>query len=595
MPQFLKFLFASCLGTILALGVITLIGTCAIGGLVASAEDKPEIKSNSVLRLSAPTVLPEKTDNVAVDPFSFSTESVTGLQDMRRAIRHAKTDDDIKGIFIDLQGFAAGFASINALRDALVDFKSSGKFIVAYSDYFSQNGYYLASTADVVMVNPVGGMDFGGLAASIPFMKELLDKLGVKMEVFYVGEFKSATEPFRRNDMSKENRYQIRQYLGELYDIYLQNIAESRGKTVAELQNIADNLLIRRGEDAITYGLADQTGYRADIYKVIKDRLGLDDDDDINSIGLATYADAVVKLGKGSDRVAIVYAEGTIGDGSTGLGTIGGDDYAKIFRKIRENDDIGAVVLRVNSGGGSALASENILYEVKRVQEAGKPVIVSMGDFAASGGYYIAASADKIYAEPSTLTGSIGIFGVLPNLSEMTREKVGIHFDSVKTARHALIGDPFYEIDDPQREIIQSQLEEGYRIFIDRVAKGRGMTPEQVDEIARGRVWTGTQALRVGLVDELGGMDEAVAAAAVAAGYEADDYRITEYPRVQDPIQELLKEITGEGKKTDPMASIREELLEGEFGEFYPYIRQARELSEMKGPQARLPFELRFE
>ena len=592
MPKFLQFIFASCLGSLLALGVITMIGTCAVGGIIASAEEKPEVKANSVLRISAPGVLPEKTDNIAVDPFDFSTEPATGLQDMRRALAHAKEDDDIKGIFIDVQNFGGGFASLASLRESLIDFKESGKFIVSYADLYSQGAYGLASTADLVMVNPIGAVELSGFAANIPFMKEFLDKIGVKMEIFYVGKYKSATEPYRRNDMSEENREQIRAYLGEIWGEYLEGIAESRNMSVAQLQNIADNFLVRRGDDAVTQGLADEVGYREDIYAVLRDRLGLDDDEDINSINLAAYADATRDLGSGKNRIAIVYAEGQIVDGKTGLGTVGSTDYGQILRKIKEDDRIKAVVLRVNSPGGSALASENILHEVKRIQETGRPVIVSMGDLAASGGYYISASADRIFAEPNTLTGSIGIFGMLPNVTELTREKLGIHFDSVKTAQYATLAQPFYEIEPREREIIQGMLEEGYEIFLDRVAQGRDMSRDEVNEVAQGRVWTGTQALGRGLVDEIGGIDAALAYAAAQVDLELDDVKLREYPMTKEPIQQLMDEFTGKDDGgSSPVASVREAVIREEIGEdLYPYYKHLREVSQMRGAQARLPF-----
>ena len=597
MPKFLQFIFASCLGSLLAIGVITLIGTCAIGGALASADQKPEVKANSVLRLSAPAVLPEKTGNIAVDPFAFNTDPATGLQDMRRALKHAKDDDDIKGIFIDVQNFGGGFASLASLRESLVDFKESGKFIVSYADLYSQGAYGLASTADVVMVNPVGAVDLSGFAANLPFMKDFLDNIGVKMEIFYVGKYKSATEPFRRSEMSEENREQIRAYLGEIWNEYLADVAASRGKTVADLQRIADELLVRRGEDAVTYGLADQVGYRADAYAVLRDRLGLDEDEDINSINLAAYADATRDLGSGKNRIAVVYAEGDIVDGKTGLGTVGSADYGRILRKIKDDDKVKAVVLRVNSPGGSALASENILHEVKRLQTTGRPVVVSMGDLAASGGYYISASADRIFAEPNTLTGSIGIFGMLPNVTELTREKLGVNFDSVKTARYANLGQPFYEITQPERDIIQGQLETGYEIFLDRVAEGRGMTRDEVNEVAQGRVWTGTQAQSRGLVDEIGGLDEALAYAAAQVDLEVDEIKIREYPTTKEPMQQLIEELTGQEQDGEgPVARVREAVIREEIGaDLYPYYKHLRDVSRMRGPQARLPFVLEFE
>ena len=591
MQQFFKFLFASCLGTLLAIFAMTFI----FGGLAASLgskADKVKVKSNSVLKLTLSDPIPEKTNNMApTGTFDFSSlsNSPLGLTDMVKTIEAAKEDDNIKGIYMELSQPSGGMATMSVLRDALEDFKDSGKFIVAHGSYYTQGGYYMASVADKVYLTPTGPLMMQGFAAQVPFFKNMLDEWGIKAQVYYAGKFKSATEPFRRTNMSEENRLQVREYLNEGYNMFLADMAESRGKSVEELKQIVNDFSIRDSEDAVTYGLVDELMYKDQVLDILRDRLGLEEGDKIEGISIKKYHKAAKKKIDFSikNKIAVVYAEGNIVDGQGETGNIGGDRYARIIRKIREDDKVKAIVLRVNSGGGSALASEIILRELQQAKEDGKNVVVSMGDVAASGGYYIACEGDKIFAEPNTITGSIGVFGMMPGLNKFMKDEIGITFDTVKTGQYATLGSLVFDVTDAEGKIVQQTVDEIYDTFKERVATGRDMTVEDVDKIAQGRVWTGQKASTIGLVDELGGLNDAIAAAAELA--DVEEYRIKEYPQTKEPLQQLMDELTGNNE--DKAKAYTQAHIKAELGdEFYNYYQYAKEIRDMKGVQARMPF-----
>ena len=421
-----------------------------------------------------------------------------------------------------------------------------------------------------------------------PFFKNMLDKIGVNMQVTYAGNYKSATEPFRLTEMSPENREQVREFVESLYDSYLSGIGESRKLTVTELKDIANGWKIRNPEDAVKMGLVDVAGYKDQLMAEMRKKMGLEDDDKIPFLDLADYyMSEEMDPGYSADQIAVVYAEGSIQGGEGQPGLITDEQYVKWLEKIRKDDDIKAVVLRVNSPGGSALASENIWRELKLIKEAGKPIVVSMGDFAASGGYYISCMADSIYAEPTTLTGSIGVFSMMPNAEELFEEKLGITFDTVKTGQYSTSLTPFYAWTDPEHQIMQADVNEIYETFLQRVAEGRGMTRDQVHEIAQGRVWTGEKALQLGLVDGLGGMEQALTTAASLAGI--DDYWTKEYPVVKDPIKQFMETFMDDEEDIRSRMISRE--LGGEYGDLYDYYRDMRSA---QGAQARLPFIFRW-
>jgi protease-4 len=589
MGQFFKFLFASCLGLLLAFALIFGIGAIVIGQIASGADQPKPVKANTVLHLTLEQPIPEQTNNLEVDPFQFDRESVLGLSAMVDAIERAKEDDDIKGIFLEADQLnGAGMATASVLRDALVDFKESGKFVVAYAKYYSQGAYYLASTADALYVNPLGLVDFRGPSAQIPFFKDMLDKIGVDMQVYYAGKFKGATEPYRFNEMSKENRTQIRAYLNDIYDVMLEDLSVSRKLTKEELRRIANEYVGIDPQNAKTAGLVDDVAHRDVALDDLRERLGLEEDDKINKMAINEYAKSnpVEKDYTIKDKIAVIYAEGTIVDGKGAVGSIGDKKYVEYIREARQDDGVKAIVLRVNSPGGSAMASENIWRELILAKDEGKPVVVSMGDYAASGGYYISAPADSIFAEPNTLTGSIGVFSLIPNASKLMEDKLGIHFDTVKTGDLSVGITPFFPMSPQEQRLMQSRTEQMYETFLARVSEGRGMSRDSVHAIAQGRVWTGRAALDNGLVDALGGLDRALASAANLTDLE--EYRITTYPKVKDPLQQLVEELLGE-------ENVRAEVMvNSELGEWYPYYRHFKQIQDSKGAQARLPFIVPF-
>ena len=592
MSQFFKFLFASCLGTALALLLLAFIGFSMLAGLAGKATEgkKVAVKANSVLDLDFKTLIPEKTNNVPMDPFNLGQQSVLGLTDMVAAIRHAKDDPDIKGIYINATYIMAGKATSATLRAALEDFKSSGKFIVSYANYYTQGAYYLASVSDSILLNPVGAVDFRGYSSMIAFYKGLLDKLDVQMKIFYAGKFKSATEPFRLDKMSDENRLQVREYLAALYGIFISDVAASRKIPEDELRRIADRFDGRSAETALQARLIDRIAYEDEAFSLIKKKIGLEDKDKLNRISIEDYFENRAKKFDFStkDKIAVVYAEGTIRDGDRGEpGDIYDGQYVSILRGIRKDDAVKAVVLRINSPGGSVLASENILREVQLCRKAGKPVVVSMGDLAASGGYYIACQADSIFAEPGTITGSIGVFGMIPILQKTMKDNLGITYDTVRTGKYSAYGTPFYDFSPEESAIIQTRIESIYEDFLKKVAEGRHKTRDQVHEIAQGRVWPGVKARQIGLVDDIGGLDRAIAAAAKLSGVEK--YRTSEFPRTKTGFEQLIDQLTHQKDKDD---NIKAALIRSELGDLYPAYKTLRDIRRNQGIQARLPYEL---
>ncbi len=592
MNQFFKFLFASCLGTTLALVLLFFIGIGMLGSLASSASSKEKVtvKPNSVLEIKFKNPIPEKTNNLPMDPFAFDQEDVLGLTDMVDAIHHAKSDPDIKGIYINASYLNAGKATSSVLRAALADFKTSGKFVVSYANFYTQNAYYIASVSDSILLNPVGMVDFRGLSSTIMFYKGLLDKMDIEMKIFYAGKFKSATEPFRLDKMSEENRLQIREYLTGLYDVFIHDIATGRNITEPDLRRLADEYAGRESKSALENRLVDRIAYEDEAFDLMKNKIGLEKKEKLNRVSIEDYASANGKKTNFSvkDKIAVVYAEGTIADGADGeAGDVYDGKYVKILRKIRQDDNIKAIVLRINSPGGSVLASENILREIQLCREAGKPVVVSMGDLAASGGYYIACQADSIFAEPNTITGSIGVFGMVPNLQKTMKENLGVTVDTVRTGKYSAFGTPFIKFSPEEERIIQASVDQIYEDFLQKVATGRHMTRDQVHEIAQGRVWTGTRAQQIGLVDGIGGLDRAMASAAKLANLEK--YRTVEYPRTNKGFEQFVEQFT---KKDDDDEGIKAWVVRGELGDMYPVYKTLRDFRKNQGIQARLPYDL---
>lgn len=591
MNQFFKFLFASCLGTVLALGLLMFIGFSIIASIAgkATAEKKVAVAPNSVLELKFEQPVPEKTNNLAMDPFSLDQEDVLGLTDMVATIQKAKEDDDIKGIYLNATYVSAGKATSSVLRAALEDFRKSGKFVVSYANYYTQNAYYMASASDQILLNPVGAVDFRGLASTIMFYKGLLDKTDIQMRIFYAGKFKSATEPFRLDKMSDENRLQVRAYLTDLYGIFVHDVAVGRHLDEAEVRRIADAFEGRSADGALRAKLIDRIAYEDEAYDLMKEKIGLDKKEKLHLVSVEHYHAARGPKNNFStkDKIAVVYAEGTISDGQGGeAGDIYDGKYVKILREIRKDDKVKAIVLRVNSPGGSVLASENIFREVLLCRQAGKPVVVSMGDLAASGGYYISCQADSIFAEPNTITGSIGVFGMIPIFQKTMKDNLGITMDSVRTGRYSAFGTPFYDFSPDEAQMIQQRIEAVYEDFLNKVATGRHKTRDQIHEIAQGRVWTGTRAKEIGLVDDLGGIERAKAAAAKLAGVEK--YRIVEYPRTKKGLEQFIDKLS---RKDDEDDTVKAWMIREEMGEMYPVYKTLKDWRKAKGLQARLPYE----
>ncbi len=592
--NFFKSVFASFTGVVMGFGtlvfllafVLFCISKC--GG--DSEAETADIKENSVIKITLDNAIPELTDNVDSEAdFSLSNSRTPGLRATVKALEFAKTDDNIKGIYLDLAAKPMGAATRTALRNALLDFKKSGKFVIAYSTSYSQGSYYLASVADKVYLNPQGSLDWSGIAAQIPFFKGMFDKLGVSAQVYYAGKFKSATEPFRRTEMSPENKLQVREYLEENYQTMLKEIAESRKMEYSELRHLANELLVRTPSDALKNKMVDGLKYKDEILAELRTRLKLDKKDKINAVDLTDYVLANPEKAGSGDEIAVVYAEGSIGDGKSEGGSIGGDTYSELFRKLREDEDVKAIVLRINSGGGSALASDIMWRELELCKKEKKPVIVTMGDVAASGGYYIAANADKIFAEKNTITGSIGVFGMIPNAGKFMRDKLGITFDTLKTGKFSVAAQRniYYEYNDEEGAIIQQSIDTIYKTFLARVANGRKMTVEQVNEIAQGRVWTGRKALEIGLVDSIGGLQDAINSAAKFA--KLKDYKLSQYPKQKKPLEVLLNKLKGGAGDEAAAKTLIKQQLGSELFQQYLMLEKMRKMS---GIQMRLPFEL---
>lgn len=579
MRSFLKIFFASFLAIFIFCLIVFFIFVGVIGNLVS--KEKPEISSKSVLLLDLNTRFQE---NEQADPVAALSggASAPSLYKLIRLIEHAKTDNNISGIYIDASSNANGAAANNEIRKALIDFKTSRKFVIAYSDYISQSAYFVASAADKIYLNPAGVFEWSGYSITLPFIKQTLDKLEIQPQIFYAGKFKSATEIFRTDKMTPENRLQTSVFLSSMYNYFLQQVSQSRGIDTATLHTLANNLSIQTPEDAVRAKLIDGAVYDDQVKDELKKLLKSDKYDKLNMVRLKDYNEAVNVRKSGSDRIAVIYAEGDIIDGEGSTDNIGGERYRSLIRKARLDKRVKAIVLRVNSGGGSALASEVIWRELKNARADGKPVMVSFGDVAASGGYYIACGADSIFASPNTITGSIGVFGVIPNMQNFFKNKLGVTFDGVTTADHADAITVVKPIDEKGRQIIQSSIERTYALFKQRVADGRKKSVDYIDSIAQGRVWSGADALQLGLVDRIGTIEDAIAAAATKAGISK--YSLMEYPEKENWLKSVLNR-----ERPEPSAMIRQEIGEDNFRVY----RQLQKIRELTGSiQARLPFEI---
>ncbi|MCD4666018.1 MAG: signal peptide peptidase SppA [Bacteroidales bacterium] len=585
MKDFFKFMFASMLGFILTSIIIFFLFMGFFMALVAMTKsDDVAVDQKSILHLSLDYPI---TDRASKNPLMFydfeSFKLNPGLNEILKNIEKAKKDDRIQGIFLDLGNIQAGLATTFEIRKALEKFKESGKFIYTYGSVIPQKSYYLATVSDKIFLNPEGYVEFRGYYGQTMFIKGLLEKLEIEPQIIRHGKFKSAIEPLILDKMSEANKERTLAFISSMWNESLEDISKSRNIEVSKLNQIEDELVGQQAAKAYELHLIDSLTYYDEFLNILANELNIEIVEKKNLISLSKYVDARIKDSKkkrSRDKIAVIYAEGDIIQGEGDENSIGSDKISRAIRQARLDESIKAIVFRVNSPGGDALASDIILREVNLAKKE-KPVVVSMGNLAASGGYYIACGADKILANPTTITGSIGVFGFIPNFQKFFSNKLGITFDDVKTNENS----DFFSVTKPlseyQHGIIKKEIERIYDTFIHHVIDGRNMSYEDVDEIAQGRVWSGADAINLGLIDELGGLDEAIKAAVELA--ELEDYRIVELPKQKELFEQLIEDIFGE---------TRTRLIQKELGANYKYYKYIKEVSEMEGIQARLPFEI---
>ncbi|MEA4886931.1 MAG: signal peptide peptidase SppA [Bacteroides graminisolvens] len=585
MKDFFKFTLATITGIILTSIVMFVISIIVVFSMLSSTETETVVKKNSIMMLDLNGSLVERTsDNIFKELFD-KEDSTYGLDDILASIKKAKENDDIKGIYIQATSLNANFASLQEIRDALNDFKKSGKFIVAYSDNYTQGMYYLSSVANKVLLNPKGAIEWRGLASQPLFLKGLLEKLGIEMQVFRVGTYKAAVERFSATEMSPANREQVTAYITSIWNEIITDVAASRKISVDSLNNYANRMLMfYPAEQTVKSGMADTLIYKNDVRDYLKQLVKIDKDDNLAVLGL----DEMINVKKNTPKdksgniIAVYYAFGEIDGGSSSTDEDGiiSNEVIKDLRKLKEDKDVKAVVLRVNSPGGSAFGSEQIWEAVCQLKKE-KPVIVSMGDYAASGGYYISCAADTIVAEPTTLTGSIGIFGLIPNAKGLT-DKLGLSFDVVKTHKFADFGNIMRGMNTDEQTLLQMYINQGYDLFVSRCAEGRKMSKKEIEKIAEGRVWTGEAAKKIGLVDILGGIDKALEIAVKKAKVEG--YTVVGYPDRKNVLQELLN--------SKPGNYIESRMLKSQLGDYYNGFSMLKNLEKADFMQARVPFEL---
>ncbi len=580
MLQFLKFVLATVVGLLLFLflSIIILVG---IGS--ASDGDKPTLKDNSVLKLSLNRPIVE----ISNDPFEELNlpgmkEGNESLVDILNGIENAKREDKVKGIFLDLSETRAGFAQLEEIRNALIDFKKSKKFVYAYGDYYSEGAYYIASVADSIFMYPEGLVEFNGLFAEVPFIKGTLEKLEVKPIVFRVGEFKSAVEPFILDKMSPENRLQTTKFISSINNHYLKSIAESRNIDFEQIKRINDSMLVQLPEQAVSYRLVSKLAYLDQVHASMRKKLGIKEDDKFNMISAKTMSKVKDKPNTSDNKIAVIVAQGEIVDGKGEDNNIGSEKFAEEIRKARKDKNVKAVVIRVNSPGGSALASDIIWREIT-LTKAAKPIVASMSSVAASGGYYIAMNCNKIIAQPTTITGSIGVFGLLFNAEGLLKNKLGVTTDRVKTGEFADLGNGSRPMTEGERRIIQNSVNRIYEVFTSKAAAGRSMDVEALKNLAGGRVWSGIDAKEYGLIDEFGGLNDAIKEAAKLAKLADGAYRLKFTPQTKDIFKQIMESLSGETEAR---------LMKAYLGEHYNLINQVKDIRRFEGIQARMPFDL---
>lgn len=584
--SFFKIASASAVGFIIVIFAVSLISVIILFGVIAAATKKEKVDEKTVLvmNLNNP-IVEQQPDNLNfdMDIFGLAGTQPMGLNKILKVIKNAKEDKTICGIFLDLTVVQASLSELKEIKIALEDFKTSGKFIVAHSDTYTQGSYYLATVADKIYLTPTGTLLWKGLSSQVMYYKGLLDKLEVQPEIIRHGKYKSAVEPFLTDQMSEENRIQLETFLKSMWNFYVDEIAKERGLDIISLNLYADSLMINSSEKAVALKFVDAEKFRNDVIDELKVLSGIELDEDLNTISFDKYMlntnSEIEELAESidtEDKIAIIYAEGDIIMGKSDDNSMGSITISDAIKKAAKDENVKAIVLRINSPGGSALASEIILHEIELAKKL-KPVVVSMGKYAASGGYYIACYAEKIYAEPFTLTGSIGVFGMMFNAENLLKNKLGITVNVVKTNKNADFGNMTRALSPQERQFLTIQIEDIYDDFISHVAKGRNMTKEQVDEIGQGRVWAATDALNNGLIDEIGQIEDAVKYAATLAKIE--NYNIVEYPKVMNFFDRFLEEMENTA-------------LKNHYGVYYDIYEKVQDLQKMSGIQARMIFDV---
>ncbi len=576
---FFKSFFASCLGTLVALALLVVICIGIIS--VISSESQVTVADGSVLHLKLEVPITElEVEDPFAEIFPGAGDQSNGLLQLKQAINHAKTDPKIKGIYLNTSFLMTGMASLQEIREALIDFKTSGKWVIAYANHYSEGAYYLASAADKVYLNPAGEVEFNGLATEVMFFKKMFDKLDIKPEIFRVGDFKSAVEPFMRENLSEENKLQLNSILNSIYGEMLHNISDTRKIPYEKLKEIADKMIVRSATLAVANGLVDSLYFDDQMQDELRSRLGLEKNKTVPLVRYGKYKKSFVAASTSKNEIAVIVADGEIMPGKADQGTVGSVTIVEQLRKARNNSNVKAIVLRINSPGGEVQASDNMWREIVLAAKQ-KPVIASMSDYAASGGYYLAMACDTIVARPTTITGSIGVFAVGWDLSSFLGNKIGITSEEVKTGEIGELFTVTRALNDVEKSIWQNRTNAIYEDFTRKAAAGRGMSQDDIKKIASGRVWTGAQAKDNGLADVLGGFDDAVKIAAAKSGI-GEDYKLRYYPRPRPFLERLMGDYEENAKAS---------AMQKELGEYYPWYQQWNRVKHYTGVQARMGVE----
>lgn len=583
MKNFLKYTLATIVGIIISSILLFIVMLAGLSALVASGDKPATVSENSILVLKAGVAIPDRGNQsplAGIDLLNMTFSQSPGLNEILQNIEKASTDNKIKGILIENGLLPSGWATTGEIRNALEKFRLNGKFVISYSDYvLTQECYYLSTAADKIYINPSSMVDFKGLSSEVMFYKKALDKLGVEVQVIRHGKFKGAVEPFILDKLSDENKAQIKDYAGSIWTSVVDDISKSRGLSASQLNLIADNLDGNLASRALETKLVDGLMYRDELIDTLKSLSGISKDKDLNLLSMTKYSKVPdKKVISVKNKIAVIYAEGTIVMGKGNEGNIGGNHYADVIRKARLDTTIKAVVLRVNSPGGNAIASDIMWRELELTAKV-KPLVISMGNYAASGGYFISAPATKIYASPTTISGSIGVFGLVPNAEKLLEEKLGLTTEVVSTNKYSDFPSIVKPMSSYEKEVMQKSVEDTYSDFVGKVASGRKMNALSVDSIGQGRVWSGTSARKIGLIDEIGGLNAAIKGAADLAGL--DSYSVRELPVLEDPYTRILTQLTGEVKMN---------ILKKELGESVRYFNMVQDIRDLTGIQARLPY-----